>query len=232
MIINDSISSDSLLCEYPSMEQQVIKKCSSCLSELKETSSRCMGCSLNVYYCDKKCQKKDWPSHSRVCNAVKRPVASSFDTEEKWMAVYDPNRLILNQIYVRKREHLKEGHDLGDIFTDLCIRDPEGKHADLYVRFSVDEVMCPGLIKMWITKNKLGKRNKMKNADIFEEMVKLMTAHIQKVSYGHWFDIEWTRADLILREVQKTFVIPESLLLEDENYFGIMEPRINPITTA
>ena len=50
-----------------------VKMCSSChksesvLQNEKNTMQKCSGCNLNVYYCNRECQKKDWPDHKTRC---------------------------------------------------------------------------------------------------------------------------------------------------------------------
>ena len=47
----------------------VFKSCHSCASG-RDSSWKCEGCKA-VYYCDVKCQTKDWPLHQQVCESLK-----------------------------------------------------------------------------------------------------------------------------------------------------------------
>jgi len=44
------------------------KECSQCGTESK---MRCSAC-LQVFYCSKDCQKKDWPVHKQLCATLKK----------------------------------------------------------------------------------------------------------------------------------------------------------------
>lgn len=52
----------------PSQMQENVY-CSACkMDEAKKICSRCK----KVYYCNRECQSKDWPSHKLLCKAFKR----------------------------------------------------------------------------------------------------------------------------------------------------------------
>ena len=79
-----------------SLYERNLYKCTKCKSP---TKSKCTGGCTLTYYCSKRCQKKDWPKHKKICNKVqisKDPSINEVATFEKLFAASTEDSSFMN----------------------------------------------------------------------------------------------------------------------------------------
>ncbi|KAM9716182.1 putative protein MSS51 homolog, mitochondrial [Menidia menidia] len=112
--------------------EETFKFCTGCnklpehLAE-EETLKRCVKC-LNVYYCTKDCQKKDWPQHKKVCKML-RLVA--IDRLMEWL-MFTGNLPFPTEKWSKSAAEVKSWDDWLSMQGDLAQHlDPILSHANM-----------------------------------------------------------------------------------------------------
>ncbi|KAF9475469.1 SET domain-containing protein [Pholiota conissans] len=114
--------------------------CSNCFGAKKNSLQRCTGCKV-VYYCDSKCQNKDWAFHKHECTAIQRWSASAKSSNANEPVIPADAIRCLARIVWRKQKlgldsiWAKEIDALQSHRTSLS-KDPNAQDSQMYAQLA------------------------------------------------------------------------------------------------